>query len=83
MLKRAAMCQQEAAIECVLRSVPRLQCSDIVALLPLGYRFDLTSAHLFFPLVPTLGEPIWVIDWDGATFQIGAYTGVLYIKPGK
>jgi len=31
---------------------PRLQCSDIVALLPLGYRFDLTSAHLFFPLVP-------------------------------
>jgi len=26
---------------------------------------------------------LWVIDWDGATFQIGAYTGVLYIKPGK
>lgn len=54
-----------------------------MALLPLGYRVDLTSAHLFFPLAPTLDEPIWVIDWGGATFQIGAYTGVLYIKPGK
>jgi len=32
---------------------------------------------------PIEDEPIWVIDWDAATFQIGAYTGVLYIKPGK
>jgi len=47
----------------------------------LGYRVDFASAHLFFPLVPTLDEPIWVIDWDGATFQIGAYTVVLYIEP--
>ncbi len=60
-----------------------LPCSDIVALLPLGYRVDLASAHLFFPLIPTLDEPIWVIDWNGATFQFGAYTGTLYIKPGK
>ena len=58
-----------------------LPCSDVVALLPMGYRVDLASAHLFFPLVPTLDEPIWVIDWNDATFQIGAYTGTLYTTP--
>ena len=58
-----------------------LRCSHIVALLPPGYRVDLASAHLFFPLVPNLEEPIWVIDWNGATFQIGAYTGVIHVEP--
>jgi len=59
-----------------------IPCSEIARRLPLDYRVDLASAHLFFPLVPTLEEPVWVIDWNGATFEIGAYTGASYMTPG-
>ena len=58
-----------------------LPCHEIVAALPEGFRVDLASAQLYFPLMPTVEEPLWTIEWGTAVYQIGAYTGAFYVQP--
>ena len=65
-----------------LRRIDRdllLPCSEIVTKMPDGFRVDLASAQLFWPLVVGLDEPIWVIQWEDTVYQVGAYTGHLYV----
>ena len=76
--------QETGAMPLGVRLIEReqlLPCSRIVSSLPDGFRVDLASAQLYFPLVPTLDEPIWVIRWNDATYEIGAYTGTFYVQP--
>jgi len=57
-----------------------LPCSEIVKLLPPGFRVDWASCELFWPVVAELDEPIWVFQWGEAVIEIGAYTGKIYLN---
>ena len=80
MLKRAAICHQEAAVERVLRSVPQVPVQRYRGSASLGLP---SRSYIRTPVLPARPNPRRADlghHWDGATFQIGAYTGVLYIK---
>jgi len=58
-----------------------LPCSEIITALPDAFPVARAAAQLYFPLTPTLEEPIWGIEADGVRFEIGAYTGILHLHP--
>jgi len=57
-----------------------LPCSEVVLKLPPGFRVDLASCELFWPVVAELDEPIWIFQWGEALIEIGGYTGKIYIN---
>jgi hypothetical protein len=50
-------------------------CCNAAKKLPVGFPLDKASGELYWPLYPTIDEPIYIFHYKDAVCSIGAYTG--------